>query len=281
MPISGIFAASWQLGDPDRAKAHLAEQVATTSPQLAMYATLLQTQGFGNWLEGDFAGLEMTARRLLAVSRELDLPDQAALAHYFLGLAHFARNELPAAEAALTTAVDARFNLRLLWWVQAAGTLALTYQATGRANQARATLADARDLLLERHAMRLLPNWGAFQAELDRLQGRLHDAVAWATHVDPGPLTWTLAVVDPHVAQTRAFLSQRSASGIERAAALIAELRAFCGRVPNRRLALEVMALAALMHEQRGERERAEAALAPVLAAASSCPGCCSIWASR
>jgi LuxR family maltose regulon positive regulatory protein len=251
----GITAGYWQQGDLSRAKAYLTTQLAQTSPDLPVYATLLQTQSFLQWVDGNLSGLLVSAQRLLTVSLALELPDQIALAHYFLGTAHFARGELEAARQKLTAAVAARFNLRLLWWCQAAGVLALTEQALGYQSAAQQTLAEAHDFLLERHALRILPNLGAFQAELDRQQGRQAEASAWAAGVEPGPLTWALAALEPALAQARVFLTQTHATGPERAAALIAELQAFCRRVPNRRLSMETDALAALLAYRRGKRE--------------------------
>ena len=175
-------------------------------------------------------------------------PDHEALARYFMGTVHYARNQLEAARTELAASTAARFNMRLLWWSQAAGLLALTERALGHPEQARQTLSDTYDFLLERHAVRILPNVDAYQAELDRLEGRLTEIRAWAAHAKPGPLVWTPAVLEPRLVQARAFLAQkrRAANGV-RAVALVAELRAFCERVPNRRLQMEVEAIAALL----------------------------------
>jgi len=230
----------------------------------------LQAQGFLSWLDGDLTSLEQTAERLLRVSNELDLADQVALAHYFLGVVHYARNDLAAAAHHLTLAVAARFTMRLLWWSQAAGVLALTLQVSEHPEQARHMLDAAHAVLLERHALRILPNLGAYQAELDRLQGRLADASAWAVQVEPGPLTWVLVALDPRVAQVRVFLAEEPATRLDRAAALLAEVRAFCHRVQNPRLLMEIDALDALLADRRGQRELALETLAQAVLAAES-----------
>ena len=253
----GIVAAHWQMGGRDQAWAYLDEQLAETPSHLPVYATLLQTAAFMHWLDNDLTNLLVSARRLLTVSERLDLPDHEALARYFIGTVHYARNQLDAARTELAAATAARFNMRLLWWSQAAGLLALTEQALGHPEQARVTLGDAYDFLLERHAVRILPNVDAYQAELDRLEGRLTEIRAWATHAEPGPLVWTPAVLEPRLVQARAFLAQQEASDGVRAVALVAELRAFCERVPNRRLRMEVEAIAALLDVRRGKVDEA------------------------
>ena len=70
----GVAAAYWQLGEPAKAKSYLAELLSKTSPQLPVYATLLQAQAFLQWVDGDLTDLLDSARRLLNVSRELELP---------------------------------------------------------------------------------------------------------------------------------------------------------------------------------------------------------------
>ena len=118
-------------------------------------------------------------------------------------------------------------------------------------------LEDAHAFLLEQHAVRILPNLGAFHAELNRLQQRLAEASTWAAGVDPLPLSWSLAVVDPRLVQARVFLSQRRLANLDQAAQLLAQLRAFCERVPNRRLLMEVEALEGILLAHRGDNERA------------------------
>lgn len=254
---TGMATSAYLQGDLSHSLAYLNEQLASISPQSTSYAWLLQTQAFLYLIDGDWTHLGQTATRLLRVSEELELADHEALAHYFLGVSHYARNELAAAEAQLTKAVDARFIMRLMWWAQAAGVLALTYQAQGRPDEARQIVEDAQAFLLERHATRLLPGIGAFQAEVDRRQGHVAAAVAWTRHADPIPLTWALSLAEPRVVQARALLAQGETSDLEQTAILLAELHTFCARLPNRRLRCEVDALAALLDDRRGQREEA------------------------
>lgn len=265
---TGMATSKYMQGDLAGALSYLDARLAEKSTRSPAYAWLLQTQAFLYWLDGDWIRLWEAAARLLRVSEELELADQQALAHFLLGAVHYAHNELTEAEGHLARAVAARFVMRLMWWTQAAGLLALTHQALERPADARQEVEDAKAFLLERHAMRLLPHIGAFQAELDRRQGRLAEAVAWARHVEPVPLTWALSCVEPRVAQVRALLADETASAWDQAALLLAELREFCARMPNRRLSLEVEVLTALLDDRRGERDAALSALLHAVQAA-------------
>jgi LuxR family maltose regulon positive regulatory protein len=103
--------------------------------------------------------------------------------------------------------------------------------------------------------MRILPNLGAFEAEVNRMQHRWVEANTWAAAVDPLPLTWSLAVVDPRLVQARVFLLQERAAKLDLAAQILAELQDYCAQVPNRRLKLEVDTLQALLQVRRGHDE--------------------------
>lgn len=252
-------------GDLVGARAYLAGQVANTSPRLADYAWLLQTQAFLNWIDGSLTPLHDVSRRLLQVSTDLDLPDKIAMAHYFLGIVHYARNELAAAKEHLDHAVSARYAMRLLWWSQAAGVQGLTHQALGQPAQAQAAIADAHTFVLEQHAVRILPNIGALQAELNRLQLRFAEANTWAAGVEPLPLPWSTAVVDPRVVQARIFLTQNLPARREHATRLLVEMRTHCKQIPNRRLLMEIDTLEVLLQAQAGQRDLALETLARVV----------------
>jgi len=254
---TGMASSIFHLGGTEEALGYLETQLASISPQNPSYAWLLQTQAFLYWLHGDWTNLRLASVRLQRVSEEIELADQEALAHYFLGAVHYARNELFDAERHLARAFAARYIMRLMWWTQAAGLLALTIQALGRAEEAQQIVDDAQAFVLERHAMRLLPGIGAFQAELDRRQGHYVAAVSWARQVTPGPLTWALAAIEPKIAQVRAFLTAGEERALDQAAIVLADLRAHCSRLPNRRLCLEVDLLEALFDSAKGRRDAA------------------------
>ena len=253
----GIAAAYWQRGDAGAAQRYLDSHLANASPQLPVYSVLLQAQGMLHWLNGSFTDLMAVARRLLSVSQELDLPDQLAFAHFYLGIGHLARNELDEAREHLETTIAARYSMRLLSWCHAVGTLAKVYQALGRPEDAVRTLNEGRDFLLERHAVRVLPNLGAFQAEIDLFQDRTADASAWAAQVEPGPLAWSLGTVEPRLVQARVFVSQGDPASLDRATALLTEIRDFCGKVPYRLLLMQVDMLSALIADRQGQRAAA------------------------
>ena len=264
----GLAASSYLRGDAAKAVAYLEEQLAHPPFDTAAHTSLLHALGFLHWLTGDLTRLHRTQTQQLLFSAELALPEQAAVAHYFLGVVHYFRNELDQAEPHLVEAVDARFSMRPLWWCQAAGLLALIYETTDRPQQARRTLEDATTFLQENYVMRLLPSIGAFQAELDRRQGRLAEAIAWTRHVELSPLVWPLDALEPRLEQVLILISQEGETGRDEAAGILAELRDLCRRIPNRRLQLQINAFDALLLEEQGRHEAALQALERTVIAA-------------
>ena len=221
-----------------------------------------------HWLTGDLTSLHQTQSRLLQLGEELDLPEQASVAHYFLGLVHYFRNELDQAERHLVQAVAASFIMRPVWWCQAAGLLALLYEATDRPQQALQMLEDASAFLLEGNVMRLLPNIGAFQAELDRRQGRLAEAIAWTRQVGLPSLVWPLDALEPRLERVLVLVSHGGDAELDEATGILAELRGLCRRIPNRRLQLQAEAFEAVLLEAQGQREAALHALERAVIAA-------------
>ena len=153
--------------------------------------------------------------------------------------------------------MDARFNMRLLWWLEAVAALALTEESLGEPLRAREVLADAEAFLLARQAVRILPDLGAVQAELDRRQGRMADAGRWAAYGEPASPCLALPLVSPRLVQARVFLAQDRPAGRDAAVAIIDELRARGERVESRRLAWEVDALDVLRLDRDGEHDAA------------------------
>ncbi len=252
----GIASAHLLLGRPDDAAAYLEAHLARTPPDASAYASLLQMQCHLAWLDGRLTELEATARRLLAVTDDLALPDQHALAEHFLGCVRWSRNDLPAARDHFAAAVDARFTMRLNWWCHACGGLALTLDALGRPDEAAQVLAEARAFLLDRQAVGLSPLVAAYEAELARLRGR-DDTAAEAT-VDRATAARTvlaLGIVDPPLVRARALvLDGGDAPAADDAMDI---LRACRDRLKSRRLGREAEALDLLAAYRRGEHDRA------------------------
>ena len=97
-----------------------------------------------------------------------------AIAHglYFLGIAHYHRNELQAAEDKLVVAVKDRYAQHALNFAHSAFALALVHQALGRTDEANKVGESVVSYGLDTNHPDLLKIARAFQAELEI--GRAH-----------------------------------------------------------------------------------------------------------
>ncbi len=83
------------------------------------------TLGLVHWVDGDLGNLEQVASNLLKLGEELDLRESREWAGYFLGMVHYQRGELEAAQGHLTTAVEKRFLARTVVFLHGTTVLAL------------------------------------------------------------------------------------------------------------------------------------------------------------
>lgn len=70
------------------------------------HARLLSALCFLHWFEADLTGFRQVATQYLRLSQDLKLPESLAIARYFLGIFHYQRNDLAAAEKFLIEAVN-------------------------------------------------------------------------------------------------------------------------------------------------------------------------------
>ena len=131
--------------------------------------------------------MRQSADRLLDLGSESGLPESTAHAHYFLGLCHYERNELDDAEKHIAAVVKAPYVVNVHNHSYSAFALALTYEATGRSNDAREVVDAVADLAMTARNASLVQSAQAFRAELAIRQGRIAEAVQWASTFDPHP----------------------------------------------------------------------------------------------
>ncbi|MBT8364321.1 MAG: hypothetical protein KJP23_06405, partial [Deltaproteobacteria bacterium] len=100
--------------------------------------------------------------------------------HYFIGIAHYHRNELEAAEEKLAAVVKAPYSQHAWNFAHSAFDLALTHQSRGRTDEANQAGASVVSYALDTKNSIVLKVAQAFQAELALRQGRLAEATKWA-----------------------------------------------------------------------------------------------------
>lgn len=202
-----------------------------------------------NWIETDLGNHRQTAKRLLELSKELDLPESTAHARYFLGVNSYCRNELSEAESYLVAVVRDINVVNVLNFAHCAFILALTYQAQGRQSKARETAE-----LVIRHSLATmnkpcLEMAQAFQTELALRQGNVTGPGQWAQTYPSESFRTEIHNYTPQLTLVKWLLAQRSPESLMKAGALLSRLHDFYISIHNRRFVMEVLLLQALLHD--------------------------------
>ena len=265
-----LLGGGYQMaGDVNTAKRVVYQAVQDDAFHKNSYHTrLLAVLCFIHWLEADLPGLRQTATQYVELSRELTLPESLAMARYFLGIFHYQRNELAAAEKFLTEVVNRSSSFNSLNFGFSAFTLALTYQALDKSEDACEAADTIVAFAMETGNSALLDVAQAFQAELDLRQGRLANADSWAQHYDPSPFFPMTRAYLPQLTYVKVLFAQATPSSRQRACELLEHLHNYYEGIHNRRFLIEILALQALLADARGNQPVALSALERALALA-------------
>jgi LuxR family maltose regulon positive regulatory protein len=228
----------------------------------AFKATLLVTACNVHWIAADLQGLAQAAGQCIELSQGAESPEMGNYGHYHLGRVLYQHNDLTGAERHFSTVWKQPYLSYGDCFLYSAGGLALTYQAQGRAQEARAVARSIVDFMLETGNTTLLPQAQAFQAELALMQGRIATAGQWAAQLDPvPPLSPVYGIFSPHSTLVKVWLAQNTPSSREQAGDLLGRLQAFFASTHNSRFLIETLALQALLSSTEGDEAAALTAL--------------------
>ena len=233
------------------------------------------------WMEGDLNGLKQSASRCLKLGEQHALPDSMSFGRYFLGVQHYARNELLEAERYLASIVDHPFAARPLYWVHSALALALIHTARGRDEDASSVVESLLSHTMETNDTLGLATVRAFQVDLAVRQGRIGEARRLITGADfePFPPLWFFYT--PQLTPVRLLLAEKTPESLEAALAALNQLDEFLRRVhrktvrivrsltillqPGRRYLVHSALALALIHTARGRDEDASSVVESLL----------------
>jgi LuxR family transcriptional regulator, maltose regulon positive regulatory protein len=207
----------------------------------------------------ELPALRTVATTIQQVAQQTGFGLSIAWSHCILGWVHYQHNELAAAEQCFRNLVSQAHAAHGRATVDGYTGLILTVLAQGRPDEALATIAMLRKLLLERGML-------AFGPIADSLQQRVSLACEPATALDWIPSGRTTQVsIDfweqPVLTQVRTLLARGDPDDLVQAAELLADSRGKAmARHTHRRL-IEVGGLEALVYEAQGDEAAALAAL--------------------
>jgi len=232
-------------------------------------ATLLATACNIHWMAADLQGLAQAAAQCITLSQDAHSPEIMNQGHNQLGRVRYQHNELAAAERHFSSVVQQPYLNYGGAFAHSACGLALTHQAQGRPEDARAVAESAVAFMLETGNTTLLPVALAFQAELAVMQGQVAMAGRWAARLDPVPsLSPMYGFFSPHLTLVKVWLAQDTPASRARGAELLDSVQAFCESTHTTRFLIEARALQALLHDGKGDEPAALAALQQAIALA-------------
>jgi len=223
---------------------------------------------FIHWIAADLSGMAQAARRVVANSDPLDRSEMVTFSQHHLGLYHYQRNELAAAEKYLLPLVMQPYALHAGCFLNSAVVLARIRQAQGWPEEAQEIADLVLSFALETRSEVVLFGARAFQAELALRQGRLAEAIQWAeqygtfTHV---PAPWAFV---PPLVLGLILLGQNTPASRQQARELLTEMDEYYSSIHYTSVRIRVLALQAMLHSAENDEPQALAALAQSIALA-------------
>ena len=226
-------------------------------------ATLSRTRLYmglciAHWMRADLKSLILTATQMDQLARQRNLAEAAGWAHYFLGCAYYQLNDLVRAEEAFAFVVGHRYVTHSLPFSQSGFGLASVLQAKGARDRAREVADSMAAYALEMAHQRIRVDAEAFAAWLALQRGSVSEAQQWAASYNPN--TPPVPMTTFHVtlaARARILVATATPTSYRETAAALAQLHRLAEISNSTRFLIEALALEALLHDSRGDRDAA------------------------
>jgi LuxR family maltose regulon positive regulatory protein len=220
------------------------------------------------WPERETRKLKQAASRLLEISLEHELLWNHSFARYFLGLAHYERNELNEAVAQLKIIVGKPYRFPIQNVVHCSFLLSLSYQALGLSDQALEVAQSIAKLTFERGNQMFIDLSEAFQAELDLLQGRIAQAEKWASDFVAPPPHGLQRFFNAELTFIRVLIALNTAESQKSAAVQLDSMHKLMIEIHHPRLMIDVLGMEALLADSQSQESIAFKKLNEALALA-------------
>ncbi len=225
---------------------------------------------FSRWITADLSDMAQAARQALAGSDPLDRTETATWSQYHLGLYHYQRNELAAAEKQLMPLVSQPYLSHANCFFNSAVLLARMRLTQGQLAEAQ-TIGDTMlSFAFETRSEVLLSNARAFQAELALRQGRLAEAGQWAVQYDTFKPSLAPHAFVPSVVLAMILLAQDTSTSLQQVRRLLTQLDEYFTSIHYTVVRIQVLALQAMLYHAEDNEPQALTTLARSIALAES-----------
>jgi LuxR family maltose regulon positive regulatory protein len=210
---------------------------------------------------GDLEQVVQIAQRLAKAAERSGINLLHSWGHQNAGLAHYQRNELPAARQCFTRLLDFRYTANLGALRDGVQRLALIHEIAGEQAEAWEMVQFLSQLDLDQMGHEG-DETRALRARLWLMRGELESAAGWANDFGaPVPDQAWPWHDPPHLIKARILLARGTAADVQSALEILAALGEVAERSHNVRLLIEVLALRALVLGALGRAGDARAAL--------------------
>ncbi len=254
-------------GAQDEGLERLLHELSTTASRHAqLRARVLLALTGVYWAAGSLDQVSRYAHRLLDIGERNHLVASRGWAHYFLGCTYYWRNELARAQQHFAAVVEQPLGMHTMVLMHSHFGLVLTYFAQGLAGEAHDVLEAIQAWALETGDPAAIKQVDAFTARIALQRGRRAAVFAWADATVTMPPRLPMYFLEsPLLILARICVTQGAAAQLERGARLLDELQSFLTRTHNSLRLIDVLALKALLHKARHQREQALATLRQAL----------------
>jgi LuxR family maltose regulon positive regulatory protein len=234
------------------------------TPHPGRQTKLLAALIFISLLSGELPEALLVTQHAREVAAEHNNAYVRAWTSYLLGYIHYYWNDLEEAARYFAQAADDRYVMHTRAVIDSLAGLALTYQALGRLDGARETMADLLEFAQETNN----PAYGTVarscQAHLAVLQGDIALATRWLRTADlttdaAGTMFYWLEI--PRLTQCRVLIAQGTSASLQLAAEKLRTYEQLSETACNTCRMIEILALEALARQRQGQTDDALALL--------------------
>jgi LuxR family maltose regulon positive regulatory protein len=218
---------------------------------------------FVSLLSGELAEAGRMADQLHATAVWNNHTYARAWGSYLQAFVHYFWNDLGYAAHHFEQMVELRYNLHTRAAIDGMAGLALSYQALGKPDSAKATMALLLEFAQDTRDPAYMAVSSSCQARLALLQGDVASAVRWLQTAD---LTGDASVMFywmelSQVTRCRTLIAQGTEAGLQKAVASLQDYRLQNEAQHNTRQLIDILVLGALAHQKQGKAEDALALL--------------------
>ncbi len=227
----------------------------------SLHARCILALCFVHSMEGDMESLLRSSTELLALGQEYSLGESVSLARYFLGSAHWDRNDLEAAKSVLEPLARERVPFQISSQAHGVYLLAKIRALQGQPRESKELLSALASGALGRQHIELIRLADFFAADVALQQGHRRQAMLWAERFEPnleGP--WWLSQL-PELTWIKVLIASESEEDRKRGRVALAELAENLETYCHRRLRLEAKAIQAIDEQRQGDSESAKRCL--------------------